>query len=312
MQIRDNIRRRRKARMARLIEEAARHQEETGVPLQPAEPVPPAPEAEDALIRHRLPVTLPGRQEPDPEIWWKQQQKQLNQAEPAWRGIGGLSANAGAPPMKSASTHTFWSRIVTGFAIRTTIAAVLFGIAWLGIQSEWPGNRAVRTWTINAISQDMDFQAALAWYERNFGGSPAFLPMFRGGETKAVFGGWKRNEAVLPVEGRIVRTFAQDGAGIGIAAAGGSPVQAVYAGLVMRVTEGEDGRAEVQIQHAGRTMTIYGNLVRVAVQPNDWVEAGQMLGSVPEPIDEGGESLLYFAVWNDQRAIDPAEVVPFG
>lgn len=308
MQIRDNIRRRRRARIARLLESQTEKNEETGLPASTVPTLAPdrMPGTESAT------ATATGRQEPDPELWWKQQQKQLNRTSPSWQGIGGLSANvnAEAPPTTEAP-RAYWSRIVGGFAIRMVVSAMLFGLAWIWFQSDMPGSREARAWTVNAVSHDMDFQAALSWYTRNFGGSPAFLPMFRGGETKAVIGGWKRSEAVLPVEGRIVRTFAQDGQGIRIAAAGGSSVQAVYTGRVLHVAEGEDGRAEVRIQHAGRTVTVYGNLLHPEVQPNDWVEAGQTLGSVPYPIDEGGQSLLYFAVRNDNRAIDPTDVVPF-
>nr|WP_255570593.1 peptidoglycan DD-metalloendopeptidase family protein [Cohnella sp. CFH 77786] len=136
--------------------------------------------------------------------------------------------------------------------------------------------------------------------------------MFRSkGETKAVFGGWKRSEAVLPTEGRLIRTFAEDGTGIRIAAAGGSAVKAVYAGRVLQVASEDNGKSTVLVQHAGRIVTIYGNVEHPSVQPNDWVEAGGRIGTVPAPIDKGGESLLYFAVKQNGKTVDPAEVVPF-
>lgn len=309
MQIRDNIRRRRHARIAELLEVESEKSDAKKLPERKA------PSQETLILESGFTPASGSatqlateRQEQDPELWWKQQQKRLNRAAPSWQGVGGLSATE---PPNTDEPRAYWLRILSGFAIRTLVSAMLFGIVWIWFQSEMPGSREARVWTVNAVSHDMDFQAALSWYERNFGGSPAFLPMFRAGETKAVFGGWKRSEAVLPVAGRIVRTFAQDRQGIRIAAVGGSIVQAVYAGRVIRVEDEVDGRAAVEIQHAGRIVTVYGNLSQAAVQPNDWVEAGQTLGTVPVPIDDDGESLLYFAVRDDNRAIDPMEVVPF-
>lgn len=213
------------------------------------------------------------------------------------------------PPGRSAL-----SGLAAGLAVRTAVAAVLFGAVYAWFQSDWPGSKEARGWAADAVTRDMDFRAVEAWYERHFGGSPSFLPVFRNGgkgEAQAVSGTWKRSEAVPPARGRIVQTFKQDGAGIRIAAEAGSDVLAAYEGRVASVASDNDGRATILIRHAGKTVTTYGNVSEPAVRVDDWVQAGQRLGAVPSPKNEGGESLLYFSVKQDDQAVDPAEVVPF-
>ena len=319
MQIRDNIRRRRQERIVQLLGRRADDLPPESRPDPARQALPPharpdrQPSAAVPPSSPVAPAAPPAAgANPDPELWWKEQQRRLNRTKPTWQGADNLNT-ASAPASPPVARRTLLSRLAAGLAVRTVIAAVLFGAVWLWFQSDLPGNRAVRDWTTNAVTRDMDFQAAEAWYSRNFGGSPSFLPVFRGSrnEAQAVSGEWKRSEAVPPVAGRIVQTFAQDGSGIRMAAAAGTEVLAASAGRVMSVTTDGEGRATIRIRHAGRIETEYGNVSQPAVRPDDWVLAGQRLGIVPAPKDKVGESLLYFAVRKDDQTVDPAEVVPF-
>jgi len=251
--------------------------------------------------------------EPDPEKWWKARQKLERSSRAGW---GGTMAD---DPSREDETLLYhfesgggWSRFVSGFFLRLALAAACFSAAWIWFHSDLPYSREAKAWTAQAVTQDMDFQAVQAWYARHFGGSPSFLPMFRSRhEAHEVFGGWKRSDAVVPVQGRIVQSYEQDGSGVRIAAPGDSRVKAVYSGRVLQVETDEDGKATILIQHAGQIVTVYGNLLYPEVRAGDWVEAGDVLGSIPPPQDARGESLLYFAVRQNGKAIDPAEVVPF-
>jgi stage IV sporulation protein FA len=318
MEIRDNVRRRRRARILQLSgdwprEAAVRRVEEAKpeawpmggepsadpppAPIRPAEkPAPPEAERPEPML--------------DPEKWWKEQQRRLNRMEPSWKGVRQLAPTS-VPPGGNSSVYRPLSRFAAGFAIRMAISAALLAGAWAWFRFELPGGKEAKEWTAQAVAEDMDFGAMEAWYAEHFGGSPSFLPVFRiRGETREVFGAWDRGKAEAPVRGRLVRTFAQDGGGVRIAAAGGSVVKAASAGRVLQVSEGTDGKATVRIQHAGKIVTVYGNVEHPEVRANDWVEAGQRLGIVPAPRDVSGESLLYFAVMRNGRPVDPAEVVP--
>ncbi len=340
MQIRDNVRRRRQERIVQLLgrrpddlPEADRREspdssgrasrkfddrQDDKLTMSDAIPSPALSQSSaTAPAATTAPVSSPARagsSDMDPELWWKQQQKRMNRAQPMWQGAAGLTNPPATPSQPMPPGRSALSRLAAGLAVRTIVAAVLFGAAYSWFQSDWPGSKSAREWAANAVTQDMDFQAIEAWYGQHFGGSPSFLPVFRSGgkgEAQAVSGTWKRSEAVPPAAGRIVQTFKQDGAGIRIAAEAGSDVLAAYEGRVMSVASDNDGRATILIRHAGKTVTTYGNVTQPTVRADDWVQAGQRLGAVPSPKNEGGESLLYFSVKQDDQAVDPAEVVPF-
>ncbi len=320
MNIRSNVRRRRRERIEQLIGQRPAGDEGTRAGWNPEWPELSGPAAEVPDLQTAPPASASFRfepelaeppEEPDPEKWWKERQRKIQLAGSSWSGAG-KSISPSRLPAAAAGTGSGFSGFFTGFAVRLALAAVLFGVAWAWFRSDLPGSGEARAWATGAVTQDMDFQAVEAWYEQTFGGSPSFLPMFRSrAEAQEVFGGWKRSDAILPVEGRIVQSYEQDGSGVRIAAPGDSRVKAVYAGRVLQVESGTDGKATVLIQHAGKIVTVYGNLQYPEVRAGDWVEAGEALGSVPPPLDAGGESLLYFAVRQNGNTVDPAEVVPF-
>ncbi|TJY41440.1 M23 family metallopeptidase [Cohnella pontilimi] len=300
MEIRDNVRRRRRERMEKLLGELPVEISQSKEERKPPEWLMAAPQAVEAEA------------EPDPEKWWKEQQRRHFAETPAWSGIGQVTPQRSAAPRIPSHQSSGSSSFAKSFAIRIVIAAVVYGAAWGWFQSGLPGSSEAKAWTVHTVTTDMDFRAIEVWYERTFGGSPAFLPIFRNGdETQAVSGSWNRESAVMPVEGRVVQTFAQDGSGVRIAAKGGSSVKAVYAGRILQVMTESGGKSTVIVQHAGRIVTVYGNLASADVKAGDWVEAGQRLGSMPVPLNDGGESLLIFAVKQNGNTVDPAEVVPF-
>ncbi|MNR44805.1 Stage IV sporulation protein FA [compost metagenome] len=77
-------------------------------------------------------------------------------------------------------------------------------------------------------------------------------------------------------------------------------------GRVIFVTDKGDN---ILIQHAGNVITVYGELSQSFVTVNDWVEAGDIIGKLPDA-GSGGSSPLYFAVKRNDRYIDPLDVIP--
>jgi stage IV sporulation protein FA len=320
MLIRDNVRRRRQERIEKLLgqlPDIREHHELSrfDLSLDTSDESSPRDHKGSEVLQIPGPLTeqVPESEpEPDPEKWWKEHERRRRAEAPNWTGMGKLAPVRTSPPRQSVSQRNDGSSFGRSFALRLAAAAVVFGMAWGWFVSGLPGGREARTWTIQAVTKDMDFHSVEVWYEQKFGGSPAFLPIFRSsGDTRAVSGVWDRQLAVLPVEGRIVQTFAQDGSGVRIAASGGSGVKAVYAGRILQVATEADGKSTVLVQHAGQIVTVYGNLESPTIKAGDWVEAGQRLGSIPAPLDTGGESLLRFAVKKNGKTLDPAEVVPF-
>ena len=119
-----------------------------------------------------------------------------------------------------------------------------------------------------------------------------------------------------PVEGNIIYQFGRlvnpnntttRWNGIGIAAAEGTPVKAVAAGVVALVDEsfGTYGRTVV-IQHGGNDYSIYSSLGRISVTKGTKIVKGQVIGTVGRS-DPEMEPHLHFEMRPGQRAVDPLE-----
>lgn len=102
-----------------------------------------------------------------------------------------------------------------------------------------------------------------------------------------------------PISGTVVQPFALSMKGIEIVpdAAGAELIQVASsdAGRVMEVIGDAASGFTVVIQHTGNVTAIYGRLNESEVNVNDWVEAGNPVGSLKAT---GGEqpATLYFAV----------------
>ncbi|WP_217596185.1 M23 family metallopeptidase [Cohnella sp. GbtcB17] len=223
-------------------------------------------------------------------------------------------SNAGRrPPGGSYEGSGMLARLRRGFVRRAAVALLLYGAAWGWLKWELPGSGQAEDWMTVAVTQDMDFSAAEAWYGRMFGDSPSFLPVFRrgGGDVEEVTAEWDGQQTVAPVQGRIAETYKQNGTGIKIEAAPGSEVNAVHSGRVIQVTSSSQGDATILVQHAGRIVTVYGGVSAASVRADDWVEAGGKLGALGPAADGSGARILYFAIRLGDRPLDPQEVIPF-
>lgn len=195
---------------------------------------------------------------------------------------------------------------------RTMVSAVIFAGVWGLFQLNASWTVAPKSVIADALHNDMDFAATAAWYERNFGGTPSFLPVL-GHTTDAVNGSGIRQLLGKPVSGTIVQPFALSMKGIEIvpdATAAGGLVQVVSsgAGRVLEVIGDVQSGYTVVIQHADKVTAIYGRLKDSEVQVNDWVEAGNRVGSLKAGSSER-PATLYFAIKEGEEYVDPAEVV---
>lgn len=197
--------------------------------------------------------------------------------------------------------------LLRGLLVKTAVSAALFLAVWALFRVDEPWASTPQRLIVQALTEDIDTRAAADWYRRTFAGSPAFLPIFR---QEPRTGEGPGLPVVAPVKsGEVVRPFAETLAGIEIAGESGAIVKAAETGRVTHVAGGGDEGYSVVIRHAGGKMTVYGRLGSVDVEPDDWVEAGDRIGALPET-EDGSRSLLYFAVRVDGRYVDPADVVP--
>ncbi|BBI32538.1 M23 family metallopeptidase [Cohnella abietis] len=334
MQIRDNVRERRRERIEQLIgkhamEEAKRSEimsseiiseevsqtslddVETELPRYDSSPVQLFPDRPRQDLQHKLDTFS---SDPDPELWWKEREKSMKAGQvPGWQGLKGIPSSSRRTDNPSLDTGFNFTKLLRGFSLRLVFSIVVFAAVWGWFKLDLPGSLQARSWMVGSISRDMDFQAIEAWYGDTFGGSPSFFPFSRNEvQTKEVSAVLNPNETAAPVHGRLMQSYAQNGTGVKIAAAGGSEVVAIYTGRVQQVTtEDQDGGVTILIQHENHILSVYGNLKHSVVKPNDWVKTGQQLGQLNTASKAGGKEVLYFAVQQNGKALDPADVVTF-
>jgi septal ring factor EnvC (AmiA/AmiB activator) len=95
--------------------------------------------------------------------------------------------------------------------------------------------------------------------------------------------------------------------GVGIAAAAGTPVKAVAAGVVALIDQnfGTYGPT-VFIQHGGGDYSVYASLSRISVEKGAKVAKGQVIGAVGKT-DPDLAPHLHFEIRPNGRAVDPLE-----
>ncbi|WP_110931754.1 M23 family metallopeptidase [Paenibacillus bouchesdurhonensis] len=240
--------------------------------------------------------------EQDPEWMWKHGQGRWKDSDL----FGGQM-----PPMlpDEGKRSSFWSMLF----IRLSISVLLFIGIWAINRYEPPWSGSIRLFVAHSLTHEMDFGAAEAWYKRNFGGAPTFIPIFKQNEDHGV----KVNHSssfTVPLEGKIAGAFALSLKGVNIVPASdsntGLQVKSVETGRVLSVSNDAFTGQTVTVQHANGYASIYGHLHQAFVEKGDWVESGDLIGKLEAPFEQGLPT-LYFALQKDERYIDPADVIPF-
>ncbi|QAY65166.1 peptidoglycan DD-metalloendopeptidase family protein [Paenibacillus protaetiae] len=248
---------------------------------------------------------LPEQEEPDPERLWK--------ANPnPWLGTWGQGSDPGRSPFDPTGPqdpgrmNAFWR----GFRWKLAVSVIAFGAVWGMFRYGPPSMEEGRQFVTEALTKPMDFSPAAAWYKQTFAGAPSFIPIFEHKEEPAqLVDGSVKLPVVSPLPGGVlVKTFAEQLNGIELAGTSGQTVGAAQTGRVMQVT-GSPGSMTVVIQNASGRTTIYGELGKAGVKKDDWVESGDPIGVLPAASGDQ-PSVLYFAVKENDRYIDPAGVIP--
>ncbi|MGU3473015.1 peptidoglycan DD-metalloendopeptidase family protein [Paenibacillus sp. D51F] len=282
----------------------------------------PPPEGLDAEPDELWQEAWPLPSEKDPELEWKRSANPWQRLEEA---SGSLSApfrkQEGRTPSSGRRSGSGGSRSGSGgtsgfrreLQVKLLLSAVLFGAVWGLFQLSGGAARQGQALVTEALTEQMDFTRLAGWYNQVFAGAPSFIPGFgiRDGEQTASVGGTVKPETVSPLEGgAVVKTFAESLGGVEMAGQAGGAVRAAEQGRVQVVSADDAKGPTIVIQHADGRTTYYGQLGEAGVQVNDWVTAGQVIGKMGSAAADGSLPLLYFAVKDNDRYVDPAEVVP--
>ncbi|MCA0755269.1 M23 family metallopeptidase [Paenibacillus sp. N4] len=204
--------------------------------------------------------------------------------------------------------HSFRKQFLWKLALSMLVFAGVWGL--FRYDTDWAlrGQELVK----QALTDEIDFAAAAAWYKDTFAGAPSFIPIFQDNSPNAVGAdGTVKLPVVNPLpEASLVRTFAELLNGVELAGSSGQDVLAAETGRVLLLTDDEQNGVTLVIQHANQRVSVYGMLGEAGVKANDWVEAGDPIGQLKVTSDSQ-PSLLYFAVKQNEQYIDPVGVIPF-
>ena len=101
--------------------------------------------------------------------------------------------------------------------------------------------------------------------------------------------------------------------GVDILAPLGETVCAAMSGVVMGVEEDGLYGTVVTVDHGDGTQAVYANLASIpAVNPGDWVMAGDVIGAVGTTAlcEIGQGTHLHFAMYLDGQSVDPLDYLP--
>lgn len=233
--------------------------------------------------------------EADPELAWKHNNPWKNKFE------------NDTPDTPTRSKGHFWR----GQGIRLLVSVIIFaGIyAIQNVQTSW--SFQVQSAIAQSLTHEMDFSKVEVWYENTFGGSPAFIPIFKHNDPQGVKVEG-RAAFVAPLQGKIVSSFAVSMKGIEIIpsekSASSINVQSISTGRVVAVNQDAVTGKTVVIQHTGGYISSYGRMEQVFVQKNDWIEGGEWIGSLPATTSNP-QATLYFSIEKDKKYIDPTDVI---
>ncbi|WP_054956375.1 M23 family metallopeptidase [Paenibacillus dakarensis] len=296
MDIKTSVKLRREARIRELLDERYPEAKEEPANLRslPVSSAVHKPVAHESSLHHSSPDN--SDVERDPEEMWKK----------GHRGWYDHFTEPELPPRK----FTF----VSGLLRRLAASVVVFGTVWGLFFIHEPWAMRVQGYILDGLSREMNFHAAQMWYEEHFGGTPSFIPIFDQSEqsTTKVNAG---TSLVPPIKGHLVQSFAVDLKGILIAPKGVSrklhEVKSVEAGRVLEIKKQVDSSVTVLIQHTGTRTAVYGRLFGTSLKVNDWVEGGDVVGTLPLAASNEEQPALYFMLKDGERSVDPMEVISF-
>lgn len=183
------------------------------------------------------------------------------------------------------------------FLTKALIGIILFISIYFTFQSSHPFALTSQQYIKDALTRDFNFKGVYNLYQAKFSGSPAILPTFDIVSKEEVVPTLKSPITALPMGIEEVDT------GIYIETVNNQEVVAMDIGLVTKIEVDEKLGSTIIIRHQNGVESIYSMLNNVDIEVDDWVTAGQTIGTV--------NNKLYVAVKNQKGYMNPLEVIVF-
>ncbi|MCG7410209.1 M23 family metallopeptidase [Paenibacillus sp. ACRRX] len=236
---------------------------------------------------------IPGDDIEDPEEAWRASRQQ-------WGERYGWYEST-APPVRGRFVRSVRLQLAGAVLLCVCVAAIL------RISTPWTDSASV--WVKSALTQDMNMAPIAAWYEATFGGSPAFIPIWNN-QAEQAQEMQSRHQLGRPLEGTVVQPFALNLKGIELASkTSDTSVHAAATGKVMDITRDPEAGTTVLVQHTDGYSSIYGQLETSHVNVDDWLESGEVIGSIEKSTSLDRPATLFFAIKKNGQYVDPADVI---
>lgn len=195
--------------------------------------------------------------------------------------------------------------------IKIICSLVLVTAVYMIMRSESPQIADQQHFIQEVMSRDFNVMGVMAWYEKNLGTEPAFLPKIIKREEEQELE--PNLDYVVPVSGGLViSSFGQDQQGIMIKTADRSmPIEVVKEGWVVFVGEKEGLGQTIVIDHRNGEESWYGNLQDIQILLYDWVDQGEKIGYSSAIQEDSTQGIFYFALKKDSLFVDPLGVISF-
>ncbi|MBS4222572.1 M23 family metallopeptidase [Lederbergia citrea] len=203
------------------------------------------------------------------------------------------------------SIHPLWNRNL--FLLKILCSAALVLLVAIIFKSPSPAFEQVRSSVKASMEKEFQFAAVSNWYEGKFGKPLALLPEKN---TENPVHSSEQVDYAVPVSGKILAQFSDDGRGIILETGTGAEVKTMTGGIVVFAGNKEDIGHTVIIQHPDQSESWYGKLDAISVKPREKVEAGKIIGTVSSG-KEGKVGEFYFAIKQENEFIDPIQVMNF-
>lgn len=183
--------------------------------------------------------------------------------------------------------------------IRIIISAILLGVVYFSFNSNMPITNNIKAFIEEQLMKEINFSSIYDTYIDNFAGSPAIISSFIAKDNESELSEYAFCSPISDSPTQIRQTDK----GLYLDTVINEQVQAIGKGLVMSVGVHADYGNTIIVRYENGVESVYAMLDEIYVEKNDWIESGELLGSVT--------NCLFFALYDEEQYVCPLDVISF-
>ncbi|HZG16684.1 MAG TPA: M23 family metallopeptidase [Candidatus Bathyarchaeia archaeon] len=193
--------------------------------------------------------------------------------------------------------------------VQIFLSLFLLGSIWLMFKSSTPLPAAWKETVREVMTRDFNFEGVSAWYQEKFGHVPTILPVLTPTNKAVPAQGNAVNQPWhVAGEWKVVKPYDPASSKLILAVEGTGQIKNGELGWVTFVGDKPGYGLTVVVQMTGNREAWYGNMEAVAVEKDEMVNPGDVLGVAGASAEKS--RLLYLGVRENQQFIDPLDVIP--